>query len=153
MQYMLLNMLSIYFLHVQNISFPNHWLRGIQGIACLYSSLTLILEKIVGVDCLYNTSGSRYRGTCSYTKKFVIPRHLFELSRCHFYDEYTNSTSMTLIVGLGDPYTIPSSLSMRGTYTPNHGNEKLNGQTDSRHYDDNTLWPRGNKTRPQVICR
>jgi hypothetical protein len=32
--------------------------------------------------------------------------------------KFTKLTSVTLKVGQGDPYTIPSSFSMRGTYTP-----------------------------------
>ena len=73
----------------------------------------------------------------------------------------TKLTSVTLTLGQGKPYTIPDRFSMRGIYTPNLvilapstsycGNKswtdrrtagQSDRQTDGRHYDDNTRWPK-----------
>ena len=56
--------------------------------------------------------------------EFGDPRSVFSqhIERKAFFmmsDEYTNFTSVTLKADQGEPHTIPSSVSLRGTYTIN----------------------------------
>ena len=90
--------------------------------------------------------------------KFGDPRSVCSniLSGKHFYDEYTNLTSVTLKVGQGEPHTISSSFSMRDTYTPKlvipgqltcsqHIERKSNTQTfDLCDLESRSRWPRYN---------
>jgi hypothetical protein len=85
--------------------------------------------RIKSGDPSSGISFSRYRGyvvfMMEFTKLTSVTLKVGQSDRVWWYRgnimymmQLTKLTSVTLKVGQGDPYTIPSSFSMRGTYTP-----------------------------------